>query len=59
MTSASVLDLVDGAAGNDGAQDARFGELGGGDLGEIVRKEDEIGVLALFQFTFLRFLELL
>ena len=46
------------AAADDGAEDARFGELGGGHLGEIVRKDDEIGVLALFQFTFLFSLEL-
>jgi hypothetical protein len=29
--------LIDRATANDGAEDARFGELGGRDLGEIVR----------------------
>jgi len=50
--------LIHRAAAGDGTQDARFGELGGGNLGEIVRKDDEVGVLALFQFAFLAFLEL-
>src|SRR5216684_117890 len=46
--SVSVLDLVDSAAAYNGAEDARFGELRGGDLGEVVREDDEIGVLAWF-----------
>ena len=50
--------LINRAAGNDGAEDARLGELGGGNLGEIVRKDDEIGVFARLQLAFLPFLEL-
>ena len=50
--------LINRTAGDDGAEGARFGELRGGNLGEIVRKDDEIGVLALFQFALLPFLEL-
>src|SRR5229473_1668850 len=56
--SVSVLDLVDSAAANDGAEDARFGELRGGNLGEVVREDDEIGVFVRFQFALLPFLEL-
>ncbi len=55
---AHLLGAVNRAADDDGAHDARFGELRGGNLGEIVRKDDEIGVLARFQFAFLPFLEL-
>jgi hypothetical protein len=50
--------LINCAAGDDGAEDARLGELGGGNLGEIVRKDDEIGVFARFQLALLPFLEL-
>ena len=53
-----LMILINRAAGDDGAEDARLGELGGGNLGEIVRKDDEIAVFARFQFTFLPFLEL-
>jgi hypothetical protein len=49
---------VNNAAANDGAEDAGFGELGGGNFGEVVRKDDEIGVLTGLQFTLLPFLEL-
>src|SRR6266576_1920484 len=51
MTSASVLDLVDGA------DDARFGELPPRRLGEVVRKNDKVGILARLQFTLLPFLK--
>ena len=56
--SAISVILINRAAGDDRAEDARFGELRGGNLGEIVRKDDEVGVLALFEFTLLPFLEL-
>ncbi len=50
--------LIDTAPAGDGAEDARFGVLRGGNLGEIVRKDDEIRVLAGFQLAFLSILEL-
>src|SRR5437016_1928816 len=56
--SAISVILINRAAGDDRAEEARFGELRGGNLGEIVRKDDEVGVLALFEFTLLPFLEL-
>ena len=56
--SAISVILINRAAAGDRAEDARFGELRGGNLGEIVRKDDEVGVLALFEFTLLPFLEL-
>jgi hypothetical protein len=31
-----LMNLINGAAGDDGAEDARLGELGGGNFGEIV-----------------------
>src|SRR6266702_929294 len=49
--------LIDTAPAGDGAEDARFGVLRGGNLGEIVRKDDEIRVLAGFQLAFLSILE--
>jgi hypothetical protein len=50
---------INRAAGDDGAEDTHFGELRvGGNPGEFVRYDDEVGVLALFQFAFLPFLEL-
>src|SRR6266480_7240413 len=57
---ASVISafLINRAAAGDGAENARFGELRGWHFGEIVRKDDEVGVLVLLQFTFLPFLEL-
>jgi len=39
-----LIELVDCAAANDGAEDARFGELGWRKFGEVVRKDDEVGV---------------
>src|SRR5216684_3810267 len=53
-----LLGRVDGAAADDGAEDARLGELGRGDFGEVVRKNNVIGVLARFQLTLLTFFEL-
>ena len=50
--------LVDGVAGDDGAEDAGFRELGGRNLGEVIRKDDKIGVLAHFQLALFPFLEL-
>src|SRR6266567_7193761 len=50
--------LINCTAVDDAAEDARFGELRWRHFGEIVRKDDEIGVLALFQFALLPFLEL-
>ena len=49
---------VNGATADDGTQEAGLGELRGGDFGEVVREDNKIGVLALFQFTLLPFLEL-
>src|SRR5258708_15350699 len=50
--------LIDGTPVDHRAEDARFGEQREGNLGEIVRKDDEIRVLAGFQLTFLPFLKL-
>src|SRR5690349_1187874 len=53
-----LIGLVDRAAADNGAEDARLGELGGRNFGEVVRKDDEVGVLALFQFALLPFFKL-
>src|SRR5437879_13685506 len=53
-----LIGLVDRVAADNGAEDARLGELGGRNFGEVVRKDDEIGVLALFQLALLPFFEL-
>ena len=50
--------MIDRSPAYDGAEDARLGELGGKNFGEIVREDDEIGILADLQFAFLPFLEL-
>src|SRR5437879_10536360 len=56
--SAISVILINRAAGDDGTEDARLGELRWRHFGEIVRKDDEVGVLTLFQFALLPFLEL-
>src|SRR5437899_4229657 len=53
-----LIGLVDRVAADNGAEDARLGELGGRNFGEVVRKDDEVGVLALFQLALLPFFKL-
>ncbi len=40
------------AAADDGAEDARFGELGGGDFGEIIRNDDKSAYSPCFSSPF-------
>ena len=54
----NLVVLVNRAAADDGAENARLGELRGRNLSEIVREDDEISVFPLFQLTLLPFLEL-
>src|SRR5580704_1933799 len=50
--------LIDGAAAYYGAQDFRLDVLGRRDFRQVIREDDEVGVLACFQGAFLRFFEL-
>src|SRR2546428_12123972 len=50
--------LVDCAAADDGAEHLSFCVLRWRNFGEVVRKDDEVGVFAGFQLTLLPFLEL-
>src|SRR5260370_9242894 len=50
--------LIDGTPVDHRAEDPRFGALRGGNLGEIVRKDHEIRVLAGIHLAFLPFLKL-
>src|SRR5438046_9978201 len=56
--SAISVILINRAAAGDRSADARFRELRGGNTGEIVRKDDEVGIIALFDITLLPCLEL-
>src|SRR5260370_32078881 len=55
---AFLVGLVNGAGADYGAENPRLGKLRGGDLGKVIRKDDEIGVLASLQLALLPFLEL-
>ena len=57
-TNARSVGLTEGAVGDYRAKDARFGELRWRHFDEIVGKDDETGVLALFPLAFRPFLEL-
>src|SRR3984957_17024546 len=50
--------LIDNAAAYYGAQDFRLDVLGRRDFRQVIREDDEVGVLACFQGAFLRFFEL-
>src|SRR6267154_5892871 len=52
------LGLVHRAATDDSTENACLSELCGRNFGKVVGKNDEVGVLARFQFTLLPFLKL-
>ena len=58
LAEGASVEGVDDAAAHDGLENGDFGELFWRDFGEVVGKNDEIGVLAGFEFALLPFLEL-